>query len=56
MIVLKEKYLKPKQHVLEMEPCELMAVSLGNVDTNLEDDDEKIIVSEEPVEEGFWGR
>ena len=56
MKVMKEKYLKPKQCVLDMQPCELMAISLGNVDTNLEDDDEKIIVSEEPIEEGFWGR
>jgi len=56
MKVMKEKYLKPKQCVLEMQPCELMAISLGSVNTNLEGDDETIVVSEETVEEGFWGR
>ena len=55
MKVMKEKYFKPKQCILEMQPCELMAVSLGSVNTNLEDE-ESIVVSEETVEEGFWGR
>jgi hypothetical protein len=43
-------------YVLEMQPCELMAVSLGSVNSNLDGDYEKIVVSDEPVEEGFWGR
>lgn len=57
MKVMKEKYFKPKQCILEMQPCELMAVSLGSVNTNLEGE-ESIVVSEEPIEEGegLWGR
>lgn len=39
-----------------MQPCELMAVSLGSVNLKLDDNYEKIVVSDEPVEEGFWGR
>lgn len=57
MKVTKEKYLKPKQCVLEMQPCELLVISLGEVNTNL-DEPEKIYVTEEEIteEEGFWGR
>ena len=52
---MKEKYLKPKQYVLEMQPCELLVVSVGSVSSNL-DGNESVSVSEEPVDEGFWGR
>ena len=52
---MKKKYLKPELYVIEEVSSELLVSSLGSVNSNLSDD-ETIVVNEEDVEDGFWGR
>ena len=52
---MKKKYFKPEIEVLDEECSELLVTSPIGVTSNLTDD-ETIEVSEEPVEDGFWGR